>query len=144
MPLKAESKLTLAKLAELAGVSTSTASRALKDNPLIKEETRTRIQALAREHNFSVNAAASRLRTQKTHVIAVILNLIDHTEQSVSDPFLLKIVAELNKALNAAGYEMLLSNSFMASDDWASYFVSSQRADGIIVVGQGKSTEKNR
>ena len=52
MPLKAESKLTLAKLAELAGVSTSTASRALKDNPLIKEETRTRIQALAREHNF--------------------------------------------------------------------------------------------
>ena len=142
MPLKAESKLTLAKLAELAGVSTSTASRALKDNPLIKEETRTRIQALAREHNFSVNAAASRLRTQKTHVIAVILNLIDHTEQSVSDPFLLKIVAELNKALNAAGYEMLLSNSFMASDDWASYFVSSQRADGIIVVGQGKSTEK--
>ena len=66
MPLKAESKLTLAKLAELAGVSTSTASRALKDNPLIKEETRTRIQALAREHNFSVNAAASRLRTQKT------------------------------------------------------------------------------
>ncbi len=142
MALKAESKLTLAKLAELAGVSTSTASRALKDNPLIKEETRTRIQALAREHNFSVNAAASRLRTQKTHVIAVILNLIDHTEQSVSDPFLLKIVAELNKALNAAGYEMLLSNSFMASDDWASYFVSSQRADGIIVVGQGKSTEK--
>ena len=69
--LVSETKLTLAKLAEIAGVSTSTASRALKDNPLIKQETRSRIQALAKEHNFSINAAASRLRTQKTHVIAL-------------------------------------------------------------------------
>ena len=33
-----ENKLTLAGLAKLAGVSTSTVSRALKDNPLIKKE----------------------------------------------------------------------------------------------------------
>ena len=128
--LVSETKLTLAKLADIAGVSTSTASRALKDNPLIKQETRSRIQALAKEHNFSINAAASRLRTQKTHVIAVILNLIDNTEQSTTDPFLLKLVGELNQALNAEGYELLLSNSFMASDDWANYFIRSQRADG--------------
>lgn len=134
--------MTLAHLASLAGVSTSTASRALNDNPLIKQDTRKRIQALARQYNFSVNAAASRLRTQKTNVIAVILNLVDHTEQSVSDPFLLKMVADLNQALNAQGYEMLLSNSFMATDDWAGYFIRSQRADGLIVVGQGKTTDK--
>ncbi|QJR81340.1 LacI family transcriptional regulator [Alteromonas pelagimontana] len=140
--MRKESKLTLAGLAELAGVSTSTASRALKDNPLIKKETRARIQALAKAHNYSVNAAASRLRTQKTNVIAVILNLIEHTEQSITDPFLLKVVGELNQALNAKGYELLLSNSFMATDDWANYFISSQRADGLIVVGQGKSTDK--
>lgn len=139
---KKESRLTLAKLAELAGVSTSTASRALKDNPLIKQQTRDKIQALARQHNFSINTAASRLRTQKTHVIAVILNLAEHTEQSVTDPFLLKIVGDLNMALNARGYELLLSNSFMATDDWANYFISSQRADGIIVIGQGKTTAK--
>jgi len=140
--LASDTKLTLAKLAELAGVSTSTASRALKDNPLIKKETRLKIQALAKSHNFSINAAASRLRTQKTHVIAVILNLIDNTEQSTTDPFLLKLVGELNQALNAKGYELLLSNSFMASDDWANYFIHSQRADGILVIGQGKSTAK--
>lgn len=135
-------RLTLTKLAELAGVSASTASRALKDNPLIKKETREKIQALARQHNFSLNAAASRLRTRKTHVIAVILNLVEHTEQSITDPFLLKIVGDLNKALNARGYELLLSNSFMATDDWATYFISSQRADGIIVIGQGKSSDR--
>ncbi|WP_340680643.1 substrate-binding domain-containing protein [Paraglaciecola sp.] len=140
--LKAKQKFNLAELAVLAGVSTSTASRALNNNPLIKQQTRDKVQALAKEYNYSVNAAASRLRRSKTNVIAVILNLIDHTEQSVTDPFLLKVVGDLNKALNAKGYELLLSNSFMATDDWANYFIASQRADGLIVVGQGKSVEK--
>jgi len=138
--LTKENKLTLAGLAKLAGVSISTVSRALKDNPLIKKETRESLQALAKENNFSLNRAASRLRTQKTNVIAVILNLIDDTDQSISDPFLLKVVGDLNKVLNQNGYELLLSNSHMANEDWANYFISSSRADGIIVIGQGKST----
>lgn len=140
-PLAKESKLTLTGLAKLAGVSPSTASRALRDNPLIKQETRERIQALAKENNFSLNRAASQLRTQKTNVVAVILNLTDHTEQGINDPFLLKIVSNLNLALNKAGYEMLLSNSIMASSDWGSYYISSTRADGLIIIGQGKSED---
>lgn len=137
-----ENKLTLAGLAKLAGVSTSTVSRALKDNPVIKKETRESLQALAKKYNFSLNRAASRLRTQKTNVVAVILNLVDNTDQSISDPFLLKVVGDLNQALNQKGYELLLSNSQMANEDWANYFINSSRADGIIVIGQGKSTEK--
>jgi len=140
--LSNDNKLTLAGLAKLAGVSTSTVSRALNDNPLIKKETRERLQALAKENNFSLNRAASRLRTQKTNVVAVILNLTDNTDQSISDPFLLKVVGDLNQALNQKGYELLLSNSLMATEDWANYFISSSRADGIIVIGQGKSTSK--
>jgi DNA-binding LacI/PurR family transcriptional regulator len=133
-------KLTLAGLAKLSGFSTSTVSRALKDNPLIKKETRETLQALAKEYNFSLNHAASRLRTQRTNVVAVILNLIDDTDQSISDPFLLKVVGDLNQALNKSGYELLLSNSQMAHGDWANYFIRSSRADGIIVIGQGKDT----
>jgi DNA-binding LacI/PurR family transcriptional regulator len=142
MELANDNKLTLAGLAKLSGVSTSTVSRALNNNPLIKKETREKLQALATKHNFSLNRAASRLRTQKTNVVAVILNLTNSTDQSISDPFLLKVVGDLNQALNKSGYELLLSNSFMATEDWANYFISSSRADGIIVIGQGKSTTK--
>ncbi|MBQ4834980.1 LacI family DNA-binding transcriptional regulator [Pseudoalteromonas luteoviolacea] len=131
-------KLKLADLAKLAGVSTSTASRALNDNPLIKKETRERVQKLAKEHNFSLNAAASRLRLQKTKVIAVLINLDSETEQSIDDPFLLKVVSDINLAVNRQGYELLLSNSFMAGTDWYGYFIDGRRADGVIVVGQGK------
>jgi len=134
-----DKKLKLVDLAKLAGVSTSTVSRALNDNPLIKLETRQKLQRLAKKHNFSLNTAASRLRTQKTNVIAVMINLDGDTEQSINDPFLLKLVGEINLALNKHGLELLLSNSFMASDDWVNYFINSRRADGLIVVGQGKS-----
>jgi DNA-binding LacI/PurR family transcriptional regulator len=136
------SKVTLASLAKLAGVSTSTASRALNNNPLIKQETRDKIQKLAKEHNFSLNAAASRLRLQKTNVIAVIINLEKETEQSIDDPFLLKVVSDINLAVNKQGYELLLSNSYMAGEDWYGYFISGRRADGLIVVGQGKQQDK--
>lgn len=131
-------QLKLADLAKLAGVSTSTVSRALNDNPLIKKETRDKLKQLAKQHNFSLNTAASRLRSQKTNVVAVIINFDSGTEQSINDPFLLKVVGEINLALNKQGLELLLSNSFMAGDDWANYFINSRRADGIIVVGQGK------
>jgi DNA-binding LacI/PurR family transcriptional regulator len=140
--VKTSKNLTLTDLAKLAGVSTSTASRALNHNPLIKQATRDRINELAKRYNFSLNAAASRLRTQKTGVVAVILNLIDQTAQSTSDPFLLKLVGDLNIALNKSGYELLLSNSFMATDDWARYFIDGKRADGIIVIGQAKDDDK--
>ena len=133
-------KMNIVKLAELAGVSTSTVSRALKNNPVIKQETRDRIQSLAKQHNFSVNTAGSRLRTQKTNVVGVILNLTDNTAQSISDPFLLKVVGDLNEALNEQGYELLLSNSHMATSDWYNYFIQSSRVDGLIVIGQGKSS----
>ena len=135
-------KLKLADLAKLAGVSTSTASRALNDSPLLKKETREHIQRLAREHNFSLNAAASRLRAQKTKVIAVLLNLDAYSEQSVDDPFLLKVVSDINLAVNKQGYELLLSNSYMAGKDWHGYFIDGRRADGLIVVGQGKQQER--
>ena len=108
-------KIKLADLAKLAGVSTSTVSRALNDNPLIKQETRDKLKQLAKEHNFSLNTAASRLRTQKTNVVAVIINLDEQTEQSISDPFLLKVVSEINLALNQQGLELLLSNSIMGN-----------------------------
>ncbi|MEO2280764.1 LacI family DNA-binding transcriptional regulator [Pseudoalteromonas pernae] len=136
-----KNKLKLADLAKLAGVSTSTASRALNDSPLLKKETREHIQQLAKEHNFSLNAAASRLRAQRTKVIAVLLNLDAYTEQSVDDPFLLKVVSDINLAVNKQGYELLLSNSFMAGNDWHGYFIDGRRADGLIVVGQGKQQE---
>ena len=65
--------MTLSDIARLAGVSESTASRALRDNPVINAQTRQKVQQIAAEHQFKVNATARSLRTQKSYTIAVII-----------------------------------------------------------------------
>ncbi|GAB3011900.1 LacI family DNA-binding transcriptional regulator [Bowmanella dokdonensis] len=133
-----KSAKNIADIARIVGVSESTVSRALNDNPLIAEKTRHKIQQVAREHNFKINAKARALRTQKTNVIAVVVLFKERTERGISDPFLLDILGAIADELTLHGYDMLLSNTRTASDDWREYYFSSKRADGLIVIGQGE------
>ena len=48
----AQQTITIRDLAHLAGVSIATVSRALAGSPQVKDTTRARILALAREHHF--------------------------------------------------------------------------------------------
>ncbi|MDH3550655.1 MAG: LacI family DNA-binding transcriptional regulator, partial [Gammaproteobacteria bacterium] len=45
-------------IAELAGVSQATVSRALRGSPLVRTETREKIQKIARDLNYFVNRNA--------------------------------------------------------------------------------------
>ena len=55
MSSKKTPRLSLRALAALAGVSVSTASRALHNHPMISEAVRKRIQALARRRGYEIN-----------------------------------------------------------------------------------------
>jgi len=140
--LKPGSSLTLTDLAKIAGVSTSTASRALHNSELISAKTRDKIQKLALEHNFTLNVAASQLRKGRTNVVAVVINFSKKTEQTSSDPFLLKIVGELSEYLNSNGYELLLSNTRINGLEPVINLFNGKRVDGIIIVGQAKQEIK--
>ena len=59
-------KPTSLDIAQLAGVSQSTVSRALRNSPQVTEETRERIQAIAKELNYQVDHVASSLRSGQT------------------------------------------------------------------------------
>lgn len=63
----------LKDIAELAGVSVSAVSKALKGSPEIGAETRDRIQKIAAEHGFQPNSSARSLRLGKTLRLGVIL-----------------------------------------------------------------------
>lgn len=60
-------------IAEKAGISVAAVSRALASDPLISEETRIRVQAIANEIGYTPDRAAQRLRTGRTNVISLIL-----------------------------------------------------------------------
>lgn len=134
--------MTLADIAKLANVSTSTASRALRNNPVIKQSTRDIVQCIANKHNFKVNVTASKLRTQKTNTIAVVVMLEQKSGQVISDPFLMEILGTIADELTKFGYDMLLTTTKTATHDWYSYYYESKRADGLIIIGQGEHDQR--
>ena len=126
----------LADLARLAGVSSSTASRALAGNVLISAATRERVVALAREHGFQPNQMARNLRLQRTQAIAVVLPMGHAAGQHLSDPFFITMLAHLADALTARGYDLLLSRVAPTNDLWLDGLIDSGRVDGVVVIGQ--------
>lgn len=131
----------IAELAALAGVNAGTVSRALADNPLVKQATRDRIQALAREHGYRPNQMARRLRIQETKVIGVVVPLGHEKRQHLSDPFFMTILGHLADALTENGYDIMLSRVIPDADDWLERIVDSGMLDGVLLIGQSNQFE---
>jgi DNA-binding LacI/PurR family transcriptional regulator len=123
-------------IARLANVAKSTVSRAFKDSPLLKPDTKQRILAIARRHGYTVNANAQKLRTNRTKTVAVVMHLPQGTG-SASAPFFFQLLNDVARGLWVRHHDLLLSSP--EADDPYHYetMISSKRADGIIFLGQG-------
>ena len=123
-------------IADIAGVSQATVSRALRNSPLVRKETRDRIQAIAKELNYFVNRNAAGLRTHQSHSIALLL--FDETggEDALINPFFLSMLGYITRAAARLGYDVLVSLQQL-HDDWHIEYQASHRADGLILLGYG-------
>lgn len=123
-------------IADLAGVSQATVSRALRNSPLVRQETRERIQQIARDLNYFVNRNAAGLRTQQSHTIALLL--FDETEGADAqiNPFFLSMLGYITRSAASLGYDVLISLQQL-TDDWHIEYQASNRADGLILLGYG-------
>lgn len=129
-------------IARLAGVSTSTVSRALAENPLIPVATRKQIQKIAAAHGYVINQAAQRLRSSRTRTIGVAIPLGHEADQPISDPFFLHLLGHIADEVTARDCDVLLSRIPSPKPGWLSRHVQSQKADGYIIVGQSDQHEE--
>ena len=129
-------KPTSFDIAQLAGVSQPTVSRALRGSPTVSAVTRTRIEAIARQLHYTVDRAASNLRSGRTGTLALLLFRDPSPDDTVVNPFFLGMLGSIMSACAAEGYDLLVSFQ-QVSSDWHVDYEDSHRADGVILLGYG-------
>lgn len=128
-------RLQMADIARMAGVSTTTVSRALSGSSLVNKVTRKRVTELARSLNYTVNAGAKELRLGHSTTVAVTLPFEGRMRRALSDPVSLGIIGSIADALAERGYEMLVSRLDPETLSLAATPYDSGRAMGIILIG---------
>lgn len=116
-------------IAEKAGVSVATVSRALSDSALVTAETRQRIHDLARELNYRPNVSARNLRTRKSMAVLLVV-------RDVGNPFYLDILKGVEATAREAGYAVLMGNTENDPLREIEYFnmLRDGHADGMILM----------
>ncbi|MCW5695614.1 MAG: LacI family DNA-binding transcriptional regulator [Bauldia sp.] len=117
------------KVAELAGVSTATVSRALTQPDRVAEATRARVLEAVRSTGFVPNRQAVNFRRQTTGNVVLLV-------RDISNPFYLDIYGGVEEHAFANGYRVLMGD---AGDDDARVrryveMVRNRQADGLILM----------
>ena len=121
-------------VAERAGVSQSTVSRALRNSPGVNAETRARVSAAARELGYVVDRHASSLRLKSSETIALVTICRPGEDRSAINPFYFALLGSIAAATSARGFNLLVS--FQENpDNFRADFVASGLADAMIVIG---------
>ncbi|MGP6172658.1 LacI family DNA-binding transcriptional regulator [Corynebacterium sp. A21] len=126
---------TLKEVAQLAGVSISTTSRALGGHPAITEATAAKVRAAATELSYQPNAQARALRASRTATIGL-------TIPSVINPYFAALAAAVQHAASEAKLSTILFNSNEDPAELATALrvLASHRVDGLLVVPHEENT----
>lgn len=119
----------LKDIAERAGVSAATVSRALSDSALVTDETRRRIHAIAQAMDYRPNVSARNLRTRRSMSVLLVV-------RDVGNPFYLDVLKGVEAAGREAGYAVLMGNTENDPDRETEYFnmLRDGHADGMILM----------
>ena len=119
---------TLSDVAGLAGVSTSTASRALSRPELVAPATRVRVQQAARSLDFVLNRAASGLAKGRTGLVAVVV-------PNLENQFFTPIVVGAQRW--AEGHQLqvtIAANPLLDARQVTAFGRLARQVDGVIVA----------
>lgn len=116
--------VTIRDIAKKVGFSESIVSRALNNNPHIKDSTHELIAKAAQEMGYYPNAAARSLVTHRTQTIGIFM-------LSISGMYFSSIIKGIEFIANRADYTLIFANSYNNSE--YSRFLAEERVDGLLI-----------
>lgn len=128
--------VTLQDVAEKAGVAPITASRVLNNSGYVSAKTRARVEAAAAELNYVPNSLARSLRSQRTHILALLL-------ADLANPFWTTVARGVEDVANRQGFSVILCNTDEKEHKQAEYIavLLSKRVDGFLLVPTATALE---
>ena len=125
-------------IAERLQLSTSTISRAFNGSSDINKNTRERILAFAKEHNFLPNHYASNLRDKKTRTLAVIV-------PEIVNDFFAQAINGIEEVARKNGFYILLYRTDDVFEKEVSFinYLNNGKVDGIIMSVSGEANDHN-
>lgn len=127
-----QKRVSLKMLAEKLKVDVSTVSRALRDDPRVKPETRDIVQALARRLDYRPNAAARALKAGQSGRIAVLLS---PPQQRFASPIFLELLSTLDQHLRETGRNLAVFAARTRDEEaeLVRQIIDEGLADGIVL-----------
>ncbi len=123
------SHVTLRMVAEAAGVSVSTASRAMNDAANVRDDKRAAVKSAAARLGFVLNGIAKALVDGRTRTVGLIA-------QHFESPFDALLLRGIEENLSRAGYALVVSSGHWNAGDEAHcvQVLRTRQVDGIIVL----------
>lgn len=131
--------VTLRDVAQAAGVSSATASRALDPKASADPKTRVRVRRAADRLGYSGNSVARTLRTSRSQTIGLLV-------PDVRNSFFTDLAYAVDKTAAEAGFTVMMGNADedgAAQDRYLEALVRHQ-VDGLLVVPQGEASDTLR
>lgn len=117
-------------IAKLAGVSIATVSRVVNDSPKVSDRTKEKVRKVMEENHYTPNVFARGLGLNSMKTVGLVC-------PDVSDAYMAKSVAYLEKNLRGYGYDCILYCSGYAEEDkrQAVELILQKRIDALVLVG---------
>ena len=121
--------ISIAEVAEQAGVSVATVSRVLNEHAGVKPATRSKVLAAVAASGYRVNELARNLRTAESRLLLTMV-------PDVGNPFYAEIVRGIGSVARQQGYDLLLCDTGAELGRDRTYFdlLRRRRADGAICL----------
>jgi len=118
----------LKDIAERAGVSIMTVSKALRGERDVSEATRSRIKALAQQMGYVPDSAAQGLRSRTSKTLGVVIS-------SITNPIFARVVRAIEERAHEAGYDLFIAQTFNNTEREETCIrrLVARRVDGLLI-----------